>query len=165
MDDYPSEDDSFVSKPSTPLRSLARQTPRSAPDRGGAHHGAGHGGASLSVHGGCRYGCSGPSGSSGSGGSLLPSTSKLPPRRSRSPPLTSTGDAKVDAYRKEYRSYRRGFARGAKGELTDIAKRSVRMSIDTLNLQPSGAQMRHRRTNSGGGETRLADLRRERLSN
>jgi hypothetical protein len=78
-----------------------------------------------------------------------------------SPPLASTGDDKVDAYRKEYRSYRRGHARGAKGELSDIAKRSIGFDARVLQLPL------HRRTASSGGTSEPSRERRiaERTSN
>ena len=123
--------------PVTPLRrgSLSG-TPRSV-ERTGA----------SSVHGACRFGHA-------MSGSLASSaTGLLQPRRSVSPPLVATGDAEIDAYRKEYRSYRRGYARGAKGELADIAKRSA----ETLDLLQLRGQARHRRTTSSGGKDPFAE--------
>lgn len=71
------------------------------------------------------------------------------PRGSGSPPLAPTGDQKVDAYRKEYRSYRRGHAKGAKGEVGDLARdvRKVALTVEQPGL-PARGERGHRRTGS-----------------
>jgi hypothetical protein len=120
----------------TPMRRVPASTPpRSEPRAGGA----------SSMHGGRLYTGMVSGGLGGRG----------------SPPLASTGDDKVDAYRKEYRSYRRGHARGAKGELSDIAKRSIGFDARVLQLPL------HRRTASSGGTSEPSRERRiaERTSN
>ena len=96
-----------------------------------------------------------------SGGLGAASSARSPHHGRRSPPLASTGDDRVDAYRKEYRSYRRGHARGAKGELSDIAKRSIGFDARVLQLPL------HRRTASSGGTSEPSRERRiaERTSN
>ena len=90
--------------------------------------------------------------------------SALSTRGDRSPPLASSGDPKIDAYRKEYRSYRRGHAKGAKGEVGDLARRSGKVVLsmpplpDSLVVAGPARAASHRRTNSSGAPGRVSSF-------